>query len=167
MTECFISLLSTFFSLSEDISTQSPSIPLPIWIPSYCNSITDAHFLSNILSIISETSNDMNQVISEVSQSGETTGLKSLLENMRWKFGDLLSKVWRNGKHLIIDDVGSIINAVSIQMPKSSTALRIGSLIINLIRKENLSQSQRTWPLLNHSSGTSRLWRSKLLEALK
>ena len=98
ITDFYTDLLAKFFSLSDDGVTLSPSTPLPPWLPTYCNSLTDAHFLSNIINIVSETSNDTNQVITEILQTQETNGLKTLLENMRWRFGDLLSRVWKNGK---------------------------------------------------------------------
>jgi len=101
ITDSYTDHLSKFFSLSDEVAVLSPSTPFPTWLPSYCNSFTDAHFLANILSVLSETSNDMNQVISEIMQTEETNGLKTLLESIRWKFGDLLAKAWKNGMNFL------------------------------------------------------------------
>jgi exocyst complex component 2 len=95
ITDSLTNLLSTFFSLSDD--PQSPSLSLPQWLLPYTNSFTDAHFLSAILSSLSDSTNDINQVLSEILQGDQKNALKTLLESLRWKFGELLAKVWKNG----------------------------------------------------------------------
>jgi hypothetical protein len=97
ISESYVNFLSSFFSLSDNASIQSPSTPFPDWLPSYCNSYTDAHYLANILASFADTSSDLNQVISEIAQGDQLGSFKSLLGNMRWKFGDLLAKAWKNG----------------------------------------------------------------------
>jgi len=95
ITESYVNFLSSFFSLSDSTSAQSPSTPFPAWLPPYCNSYTDAHYLSAILTSLAETTGDLNPVVSEIAQGEQNSGFKSLLELMRWRFGDLLAKAWK------------------------------------------------------------------------
>jgi exocyst complex component 2 len=100
LAQTYIDLLTSFFALSEEISSPSQGSPVTKsgWITPPTNSITTALYLNQIIASLSESINEMNNVTMEVAQ-GDTlgSGLKAFLESVRWKFTSLLSRCWKNG----------------------------------------------------------------------
>src|ERR1700748_2675622 len=101
MMDMYVSLLSSFFSLSE--LSVSPSTPSTLsgpstWIPQGSNSITTGTYLTKLLGILSDYASDMSSSFAEISQGqNESGGLKALLDSVRWRFLDVLSDSWKNG----------------------------------------------------------------------
>ncbi|KZS97149.1 hypothetical protein SISNIDRAFT_406460 [Sistotremastrum niveocremeum HHB9708] len=94
----YISVLSSFFSLSDKAVVSSPSSShgsVAPWLIPGTNSITTAYYLNRILSELSDYIGEIGSISTEVTQ-GETgdAGLKGLLDSMRWKFEDVLSYTW-------------------------------------------------------------------------
>ncbi|KAF8970220.1 exocyst complex component Sec5-domain-containing protein [Flammula alnicola] len=92
VVKLYISLISQFFKLS-DVSVMSLpggsyNTPPPL-LPENAHSLCTAYYLLKILTDVQETIAELNGM--EVSQD---TGLKSLLESVRWRFEDILINTW-------------------------------------------------------------------------
>jgi exocyst complex component 2 len=104
LTQTYVSLISTYFSLSDEgvlSPTHTPSSALPTWIPPPTNSITTSFYLQKILTTLSEYLGELTNVVVEVSQ-GEGSGLRGFLDSVRWKFEDILAVGWKNGVFHVI-----------------------------------------------------------------
>lgn len=95
ITKRYVSLLSEFFSLSDTVVMQrNTNDPSPKLLPRHSNSLTTAHFLIKILIEIQDCANEVTgmDIVPEASSS-----LRNLVESARWKFGDVLIRVWLRG----------------------------------------------------------------------
>lgn len=52
------------------------------------------------MGVVSEVGLEMGGLVGEImGGSGQETGvLKGFLEGMRWRFGDILARIWKNGE---------------------------------------------------------------------
>jgi exocyst complex component 2 len=91
----YIDALSEFFSLSDPAVAPSPGgTRIPSFVPQGSNSLSTAHYLGKILTELGEFVND----ITAVDLSSEaTSGLRNLLDIVRWKFQEVLCDSWLNG----------------------------------------------------------------------
>ncbi|KAF8434522.1 exocyst complex component Sec5-domain-containing protein [Boletus edulis BED1] len=92
IVKLYVSLLSEFFSLSDAVVMQRNSGDSPPkLLPGHSNSLTTAHFLIKILIEIQDCANEVAamDIVPEASSN-----LRSLVESARWKFGDILVRVW-------------------------------------------------------------------------
>lgn len=97
IVKLYVSLLSEFFNLSDAVVMQrNNNDPSPKLLPRHSNSLTTAHFLIKILIEIQDCANEVTgtDIVPEVSSS-----LRNLVESARWKFGDILVRVWLRGCH--------------------------------------------------------------------
>lgn len=99
IVKLFITLISEFFKLS-DVSHMANNNNrdniTPSLLPTHSNSFTTVQFLMKILGEIQDGVNEVNGM--EI--SGEvTSGLRSLLESVRWRFEDVLTHAWLRGKY--------------------------------------------------------------------
>ena len=95
----YITLISEFFKLS-DVSLMAnndnrDNVTPPL-LPIHSNSFTTVQFLMKILGEIQDCVNEANGM--EISVE-VTSGLKSLLESVRWRFEDILTRAWLRGKY--------------------------------------------------------------------
>lgn len=90
----YISQISDFFKLSDIAIMTAPGTSLvqPPHFPLNSHSICTACYLNKILSDIYDTVNDLNSL-----DIAKDTGLKGLLESVRWRFVDFLVKAWIRG----------------------------------------------------------------------
>ena len=98
IVKLYVSLLSEFFSLSDAVVMQrNSSDSSPKLLPKHSNSLTTAHFLIKILIEIQDCASEVTgmDIVPEASSS-----LRNLVESARWKFGDILVRVWLRGCHL-------------------------------------------------------------------
>ncbi len=74
-----------------------PNKNLPPMLPKNSHSISTAHYLMKISGEIQENITELNgmDISPEVS-----SGLKSLLESVRWRFVDVIVQAWLRGKFL-------------------------------------------------------------------
>lgn len=97
----YISLISEFFLLSDIVVmlAAGPNKNIPPMFPTNSHSISTAHYLMKISGEIQESVNELNgmDISPEVS-----SGLKSLLESVRWRFVDVLIQAWLRGMFLDI-----------------------------------------------------------------
>ena len=97
IVKLYITLISENFKLS-DVSLMAnnnnrDNVTPPL-LPIHSNSFTTVQFLMKILGEIQDCVNEVNGM--EI--SGEvTSGLKSLLESVRWRFEDILIHAWLRG----------------------------------------------------------------------
>lgn len=92
----YISLISQYFMLSDvAVMTTLPngSTSSPHYLPENAHSLCTAIYLQQILSEVNDTVTELNAM--EISQE---TGVKGLLESLRWRFEDILLQVWQRGK---------------------------------------------------------------------
>jgi exocyst complex component 2 len=120
----YITLLSEFFKLSDVTVMVSQgsnsSVSLP-HVPSHSNSFATAHFLTKMLGEVQDSVNEVNGM--EI--SGEAaSGLKSLLESVRWRFEDILNHAWLRGRFGRIDSALILIDGM--KMHTSYTTSRHG-----------------------------------------
>lgn len=97
IVKLYVSLLSEFFSLSDAVVMQkNGSDSSPKLLPKHSNSSTTAHFLIKILIEIQDCTSEVTgmDIVPEASSS-----LRNLMESARWKFGDILVRVWLRGCH--------------------------------------------------------------------
>ncbi|KAG8216446.1 exocyst complex component Sec5-domain-containing protein [Butyriboletus roseoflavus] len=88
----YVSLLSEFFNLSDAVVMQrNTNDPSPKLLPRHSNSLTTAHFLIKILIEIQDCANEVTgmDIVPETSSN-----LRNLVASARWKFGDILVRVW-------------------------------------------------------------------------
>ncbi|KAJ3567835.1 hypothetical protein NP233_g6101 [Leucocoprinus birnbaumii] len=89
----YISLISEFFLLSDIVVMLSAGANknMPPMLPTNVHSIATAHYLMKLSGEIHENVNDLNgmDISPEVS-----SGLKSLLESVKWRFTDILIHAW-------------------------------------------------------------------------
>jgi exocyst complex component 2 len=92
----YISLVSEFFALSDIVVMlgSGSSKNMPPMLPTNVHSISTAHYLMKLSGEIHESVNELNgmEISPEVS-----SGLKSLLESVKWRFTDILIHVWLRG----------------------------------------------------------------------
>jgi len=92
----YISLISEFFLLSDIVVMLSagPSKNVLPMLPTNVHSIATAYHLMKLSGEIHENVNDINgmEISPEVS-----SGLKSLLESVKWRFTDILMQAWLRG----------------------------------------------------------------------
>lgn len=121
IVKLYITLVSEFFKLSDVslMASNSRDNVTPSLLPTHSNSFTTVQFLMKILGEIQDGVNEVNGM--EI--SGEvTSGLKSLLESVRWRFEDVLTHAWLRGRyHSHLRQIFSSILTQSIQMQISST----------------------------------------------
>ncbi|KAI9568121.1 exocyst complex component Sec5-domain-containing protein [Boletus coccyginus] len=92
IVKLYVSLLSEFFSLSDAVVMQRiSSDSLPKLLPRHSNSLTTAHFLIKILAEIQDCASEVTGM-DIVHEAG--SNLRNLVESARWKFGDILVRVW-------------------------------------------------------------------------
>lgn len=95
IVKLYVSLLSEFFSLSDAVVMQrNSSDSLPKLLPRHSNSLTTAHFLIKILAEIQDCASEVTGM-DIVHEAG--SNLRNLVESARWKFGDILVRVWLRG----------------------------------------------------------------------
>lgn len=95
IVKLYVSLLSEFFSLSDAVVMQrSSNDSSPKLLPKTSNALTTAHFLIKILIEIQDCTSELTgmDIVPEASSS-----LRNLMESARWKFGDILVRVWLRG----------------------------------------------------------------------
>ncbi|KAF5318658.1 hypothetical protein D9619_010696 [Psilocybe cf. subviscida] len=93
VVKLYISLISQFFMLSDvAVMTTLPngSSSSPHHLPENAHSLCTAFYLQQILSEVNDTVTELNSM--EISQE---TGVKGLLESLRWRFEDILLQVWQ------------------------------------------------------------------------
>lgn len=73
----------------------SSNTKVPPLLPDHSHSMTTAHYLLKILNDIQETVNELN--LMEIAHEA-STGLKSLLESVKWRFEDILITAWLRGE---------------------------------------------------------------------
>jgi exocyst complex component 2 len=100
IVKLYISLLSEFFSLSDVVVMSSPggsNNALPPLIPTDSSSLATVQYLMKILGEVQDSVNELNgmDISNDVS-----SGLKSLLESTRWRFEDILTRVWIRGQYI-------------------------------------------------------------------
>lgn len=101
----FIAHLSSFFKLS-DMAVSSPGIsstpssapgPNQTLLPLNTNCVALCHVLMKILGEVQDCVSELNSM--EIS-SETTSVLRSMMESMRWRFGDVVVGAWhRGGSH--------------------------------------------------------------------
>ena len=99
VVKLYISLISQFFMLSDvAVMTTLPngSTSSPHHLPENAHSLCTAFYLQQILSEVNDTVTELNAM--EISQE---TGVKGLMESLRWRFEDILLQVWQRGKSQI------------------------------------------------------------------
>ncbi|KDR72595.1 hypothetical protein GALMADRAFT_252744 [Galerina marginata CBS 339.88] len=92
IVKLYISLISEFFKLSDVAvmtSLGGSYNTTPPLIPKNTHSACNAHYLLKISADIQETVNELNGL--EISQD---SGLKGLLESVKWRFEDILIDSW-------------------------------------------------------------------------
>lgn len=97
VVKLYISLISEFFILSDMTVMASPSTnnKVPPLLPDYSHSMSTVHYLLKMLNDIQETVNELNSI--EISNEA-STGLKCLLDSVRWRFEDVLVTAWLRGE---------------------------------------------------------------------
>lgn len=71
-----------------------PNKNLPPMLPTNVHSISTAHYLMKISGEIHENVNELNGM--DISPDA-SSGLKSLLESVKWRFCDILIQAWLRG----------------------------------------------------------------------
>ncbi|KAF9482707.1 exocyst complex component sec5 [Pholiota conissans] len=91
IVKLYISLISQFFKLSDVtvMSLPGPHQSPPPLLPDNTHSLCAAHYLLKILFDIQDAVTELNGM--EISSD---TGLKSLLESVKWRFEDILIHTW-------------------------------------------------------------------------
>ncbi|KAF8553802.1 hypothetical protein OG21DRAFT_1603880 [Imleria badia] len=92
IVKLYVSLLSEFFCLSDAVVMQrNSSDSPPKLLPKHSNSLTTAHFLVKILIEIQDCASEVTgmDIVPEA-----TSNLRNLVDSTRWKFGDILVRVW-------------------------------------------------------------------------
>lgn len=108
IVKLYVSLLSEFFNLSDAVVMQRSSIDSsPKLLPKNSNSLTTAHFLIKILIEIQDCASEVTgmDIVPEASSS-----LRNLMESARWKFGDILVRVWLRGCRLELSSCMPLIS---------------------------------------------------------
>ena len=96
MLNLYISLLSSFFTLSDmAVASSSSSGNVPPFVPPNSNSLTTGLFTSRIVQELSDCVGEIGG--SEISKEGGD-GLKGLVQNTRWRFEEALCETWANGQ---------------------------------------------------------------------
>lgn len=92
----YISLISEFFLLSDIVVmlAAGPNKNLPPMLPTNVHSVSTAHYLMKISGEIHENVNELNGM--DISPDA-SSGLKSLLESVKWRFCDILIQAWLRG----------------------------------------------------------------------
>lgn len=92
----YISLLSSFFSLSDLAAASSSSTgTLPPFVPPNSNSLTTGLFVNRLLTEMVECVMEIGG--NEISKEGGD-GLKALVESARWRFEEALCETWAKGE---------------------------------------------------------------------
>jgi len=98
IVKLYISLLSEFFALSDLVVMSSPggsNNNQPPLLPTDSNSLATAQYLIRILGEVQDGVNELNGM--EISNEA-VSGLKNLLESIRWRFEDVLIHAWLRGE---------------------------------------------------------------------
>jgi exocyst complex component 2 len=92
----YISLISEFFLLSDIVVMLAAGTnkAMPPMLPTNAHSVSAAHYLMKISGEIHENVNELNGM--DIS-SDASSGLKSLLESVKWRFCDVLVQAWLDG----------------------------------------------------------------------
>lgn len=95
IVKLYISLISQFFKLSDVAVMTLPngSSTSPPLLPENTHSLCTAYHLVRILAEVNDTVTELNGM--DISQD---TGVKSLLESLKWRFEDILTQAWQRGK---------------------------------------------------------------------
>lgn len=90
--DTLISLLSHYFTLTDiDVLVRQPLSPLPDWVPRHTCSATAAYYMQSALTELAEAVND----IDALSISSRTAAnLRNLLANTRFRFTEVLCRLW-------------------------------------------------------------------------
>ncbi|PPR03648.1 hypothetical protein CVT24_007762 [Panaeolus cyanescens] len=94
IVKLYISLISQIFKLSDVAvmsSANNQNSAAPTCIPNNSHSLCTAHYLQKILHEVQDCVND---VIAMDISTEIANGLKSLIESIRWRFVDVLTKAW-------------------------------------------------------------------------
>jgi exocyst complex component 2 len=106
----YISLISEFFLLSDIVVMQAAGATknLPPMLPTNAHSISTAHYLMRLSGELHENVTELNgmEISPEVS-----SGLKSLLESVKWRFTDIHIHAWLRGMNLHCDP-GTYIHTI-------------------------------------------------------
>ncbi|KDN41534.1 hypothetical protein K437DRAFT_249526 [Tilletiaria anomala UBC 951] len=88
----FCSLLSHFFTLTDiSILVRRPLSPLPDWVPIPCSCSTAATFMRTTLEDLGDTIAEMEAL----NIPGSSNPLQSLLVNARFRFTEVLCRLWQ------------------------------------------------------------------------
>lgn len=101
IVKLYITLLSEFFKLSDVtlMANQVSNNTLPPLVPTGSNSFVTAHFLMKILGEVQDSVNEVNGM----DISGDAaSGLRNLMESIRWRFEDILTHAWLRGDSFYI-----------------------------------------------------------------
>lgn len=92
----YISLISEFFLLSEVVVMLAAGAnkTMPPMLPTNTHSVCTSHYLMKISGEIHETVSELNGM--DISPDA-SSGLKSMLESVKWRFCDVLVQAWLNG----------------------------------------------------------------------
>jgi exocyst complex component 2 len=131
VVKLYISLISTFFSLSDISVAESSrqrqgvddSLPIPPFVPAGTTVLAACYFGEKLVE-------DVNEGIGELmgvdigSEAG--SGLKNMLDSLRWRLQDVISALWARGECLTISlDLSSncaihyFVSALTAQMPRT------------------------------------------------
>ncbi|KAF9041419.1 exocyst complex component Sec5-domain-containing protein [Panaeolus papilionaceus] len=94
IVKLYISLISQIFVLSDVAvmsSANNVNSATPSCIPTNSHSLCTAHYLQKILHEVQDCVNDVTAM--DISND-IANGLKSLIESLRWRFVDILTKAW-------------------------------------------------------------------------
>lgn len=91
----YISLLSSFFTLSDmAVTSSSSSGAIPPFVPPNSNSLTTGLFTNRILQELFDCVGEIGG--NEISKEAGS-GLKGLVDNTRWRFEEALCETWAKG----------------------------------------------------------------------
>jgi exocyst complex component 2 len=105
VVKLYISLLSTFFTLSDVSVSQTAcrqaedSIPVPPFVPPGTTVLAACYFAERLVE-------DVNEGISELmgvdigSEAGN--GLKNMLESLRWRMQEVIAATWARGLSALV-----------------------------------------------------------------
>lgn len=136
----YVSLLSSFFSLSSSTALPQMSVddpnatpPLPPFVPASSNATANCHWLLKTLNELSECVFELNglELAGEASQS-----LRELVSSMRWRIEEAICSSWVRGEVERANLECSVLTwrTSFAQMLKSSSSSRHGSLILTMSR---------------------------------
>ncbi|KAF7761527.1 hypothetical protein Agabi119p4_9519 [Agaricus bisporus var. burnettii] len=95
----YISLISEFFLLSDVVVMLAAGAnkTMPPMLPTNTHSVCTSHYLMKISGEIHETVSELNGM--DISPDA-SSGLKSMLESVKWRFCDVLVQAWLNDANL-------------------------------------------------------------------